>query len=308
MNGNKDSRKIIGISLLRNEEHFVAWSLMSAIGFCDRILVLDNGSTDATPEIVHAIASRHPKVEFHEVDDASDTHRYVERFVGTPTWVLGIDGDEVYDPVGLSRLRKGILAGSFDAYWSLDGHMLHVVGVDVEKNVAYGYHQPAAPSVVKLYNLGAMARWHPGRHERLHGLKKIEFRPGHSPERILRTWELEPWDEARLRCLHLCFMPRSTREGDLRDGSEPLGRTNPSEVRKSRSPWRRLRSAVMRRLDSRYGIRKNYKFSHYAKGAVTARDVSSFGGVTDHRAVAPGCDVAARTLEDMTRRYADLRP
>ncbi len=307
MSRKSDSREIIGISLVRNEEHFVAWALMNAIGFCDRVLVLDNGSTDATPEILHAIASRHPKVEIHQIDDAYDTHRYVEPLVGTSTWIFRIDGDEIHDPVGLSRLRKGILAGDFDAYWSISGHMLHVTGVDAERNVAYGYQQPAAPSGISCFNLEAMARWHPGRHERLHGHKRIEFRPGYSPEQTLRIWEREPWSEACLRCLHLCFMPRSSHDVLPRDESEPVGRANPSEIRKSGSRWRQLRNAVMRRLDPGYGVRRNYKLRHYAKGDVTALDISSFGRVTDHHAIAPRCDAAAQVLEQMTGRYADLR-
>ena len=42
--------RIIGVCLLRNEEHFVAWSLMNIAEFCDEIIVLDNKSNDRTPE------------------------------------------------------------------------------------------------------------------------------------------------------------------------------------------------------------------------------------------------------------------
>ncbi len=37
--------RIVGVSLLRNEEYFAAWALMNAAAFCDRIIVMDLTST-----------------------------------------------------------------------------------------------------------------------------------------------------------------------------------------------------------------------------------------------------------------------
>ncbi len=44
-----------GICLVKNEEDIIAQSLQHAAGFCDRIFVIDNGSTDATWPIVQSL-------------------------------------------------------------------------------------------------------------------------------------------------------------------------------------------------------------------------------------------------------------
>ncbi len=52
-----ERRQIPGLWLLRDEEHFTAWSLMKPVGLCDRVLVMDNRSRDRTPQIVEAGAA-----------------------------------------------------------------------------------------------------------------------------------------------------------------------------------------------------------------------------------------------------------
>jgi len=221
----------VGVWLLRNEEYFAGWSLMNAAGFCDRVLVMDNGSRDRTREIVEAVIARHPHVEIMDVEDARDTHKYFEDFAGTRTWVFGVDGDEIYDPAGLARLRPRLLAGEFDRYWRIAGHMRHVLGIRFDRAEASSYVQPEAPEVTKLYNFGAMETWRPGPHERLHGLKSIVYRPGYGRDSELCVWREQSWDNALFRCLHLCFMPRSPLDAPAFPGTEnAAGRANPREA------------------------------------------------------------------------------
>lgn len=110
------SPAILGVCLVKNEQNFVAWSLMNALEFCDEILVLDNMSEDGTPDIVERIAKLHGKINVIQVSDCNDTHKFVEDYAGTPTWILKIDGDEVLDPVGLHALREEIKSGVYDDY------------------------------------------------------------------------------------------------------------------------------------------------------------------------------------------------
>ena len=98
-------RKIVGVCLLRNEQYFAAWALMNAVAFCDRIIVMDNRSQDRTRRVVEAVAAKHRHVEIIDVQDPWGTHRYIEGLAGTPTWGFAVDGDEIYDPIGLKRLR-----------------------------------------------------------------------------------------------------------------------------------------------------------------------------------------------------------
>ena len=106
---------IVGICLVKNEEYFVAWALMNVLKFCDYILVMDNLSDDLTGQIVRRIAEEHHHIEVIQVPDPNNTHKFLEHYFGTDTWMLKVDGDEIYDPKGLvAKLRTKILAGEFD--------------------------------------------------------------------------------------------------------------------------------------------------------------------------------------------------
>ena len=47
--------KIIGIILVKNEDIFIKNSIQNIIKFCDKIIILDNYSTDKTHEIIKNI-------------------------------------------------------------------------------------------------------------------------------------------------------------------------------------------------------------------------------------------------------------
>ena len=300
--------QILGVWLLRDEEYFAAWSLMNAVAFCDRVLVMDNRSRDRTREIVEAVAARYGHVGILDVEDAYDTHRHLEAFAGTRTWVFGVDGDEIYDPAGLARMRTRLLAGEFDAHWHVVGHTLHALGIRLDRAEAFGHAQPATPGITKLYNFGAVESWRPGRHERLHGLKSVVFRPGYARDGVLHTWRREHWDGADFRCLHLCFMPRSPLDEPMGGGIEPTGRANPAEQMKARALLRRARRAVLRRLDSRHDVRRNYKHRLYARGPVETFDITGFGAPGDFRDVDPGYAGALDAIRRTTGRREDARP
>jgi len=97
--------QIVGVMLVHNEDVFVERALRNSAGFCDRIHVADHMSTDATWEILEAIAGELDHVDAVRVRATGDSHALVEGYAGTDTWVFGIDGDELYDPAGLARLR-----------------------------------------------------------------------------------------------------------------------------------------------------------------------------------------------------------
>ena len=285
--------RILGVSLLRNEEYFAAWALMNAAAFCDRIIVMDNRSRDRTRSVVEAVAGVHPHIEIMDVRNARRTHRYLEPLAGTPTWVFGIDGDEIYDPVGLAVMRKRLLSGEYDHFWSLSGHSVHTLAVFPEERRAFGYFQPSSRGICKLYNFQAIKNW-PGGSERLHG-GHIIFRPGYDRTK-LDLWKQEPWNEAAFRCLHLCFIPRSSRDETGELVSNKFGRKNPAELHKERFLYRRLRRTIRRRLKSGVGEFRDYKKHTYARGPVGEFDVAGFGRPSDFRAVDPHCDEAMAVL------------
>ena len=291
--------RILGVSLLRNEEYFAAWALMNAAAFCDRIIVMDNRSRDRTRSVVEAVAGVHPHIEIMDVRNARRTHRYLEPLAGTPTWVFPIDGDEIHDPAGLAVMRRRLLAGDYDRYWRVTGHMVNVVGLRSEEGVVSGYSNPAALGDCRLYNFQAIKSWR-SRNERLHGGKVI-FKPGYSGT-PLRLQKQETWGESVFRCLHLCFMPRSSLDatGELVGGE--FGRKNPAELYKQRFLYQRLRRAIRRRIKAGVVEFRDYKKRYYARGPVSEFDIAGFGQPSDFRAIDPHCDEAMGVLGATTDR------
>jgi len=207
-----EKRQIIGLMLVRNEDRFIGQALANILDFCDRVIVLDNASTDRTPEILEKfrIVSK-GKVEVSQIRDVGESHSFVVPFVGKPVWLLAVDGDEIYDPAGLMRLRSRLIEGEgeFDSYWRLYGPVLNVARLD-RKGMAHGYTSPPGHPMTKLYNMQAIERWDSGS-ERLHGGEMI-LKPGWDHrEGIYAFWEHVDWEESPFRCLHVVFMRRTSR-------------------------------------------------------------------------------------------------
>ncbi len=275
---------IVGVSLLKNEEYSGAWALMNAAAFCDRVIVMDNRSQDRTRRAVEAVAGVHRHIEIVDVRNARRTHKYLEPLAGTRSWIFAIDGDEIHDPAGLAAMRRRLLAGCYDRYRRVTGHMVNVAGFHAEEGIVSGYSRPEALGNCRLYNFHAIESWR-SKNERLHG-GKIVFRPG--------------YDRTKL---HLCFMPRSSldKAGDLAGGE--LGRKNPAELYKERFLYQRLRRAVRRHLKSG-GVAdfRDYK-CRYAQGPIGDFDITGFGRPSDFRAVDPHCDEAMAVLRAATERW-----
>lgn len=268
-------RRIIGISLLKNEEYFSLWSLGNVLDFCDELIIVDNGSTDRTTQKISAFAERHPGVSLHTDVDANDSHRLVSGHAGKDVWVFGVDGDEIYDPVGLVRLRQRILNGEFQDYWTLSGYMLHARRVDLQSGLARGHITPHTPRGNKLHNFSALVSWEqPGR-QRLHGHSTV-FRDGFSLKDNLDLFAGESWDSCDLRALHLCFFRRSSH-----DNTDPAVRRNPSTLRVK--GIRRIQRRMKDFLAAPFSKRAGYKVRRYARGPIVRRDISAFGRPTHER-------------------------
>lgn len=268
-----------GVMLARDEDYLAPWALMNALDFCDEILVLDNLSAPAGAAALDAVAQASPKVRIERVPDAYDTHRFVEPWAGEACWVLGVDGDEIYDPAALAQLRPRLLAGEFDRYWRLAPHTLHAWTLDLAAGRATGFASPPNRAMTKLFNFAAIDSWRQGRHERLHG-KNVAFRPGYGRDSLWDARAGADWDAGAFRCLHLCFMPRNAAAE-----AAAIVAPNPAELRKAARPARRLLAAGGRLLGLDAGRRllglgappkPDYKTQHYGRGALVDRDVRAF--------------------------------
>ena len=207
--------KIVGILLVRNEEGFVETAVRNALDFCDEFIAVDNGSADKTVPTLEKIRSQFAgKMRLYHATHPRESHDLIAGLAGTDTWVFGVDGDEIYDPVGLGRFRKRLESREFDSDWCIFGNVLNVRRLDLARGIAEGHLAPPCRSMTKLYNFSAIEAWHGPCLERLHG-GRVVFKKGFHEKLRRNLHESVSWDEADLRCLHLCFIPRSSTESTV---------------------------------------------------------------------------------------------
>lgn len=207
----KNDIRIIGIFLIKNEDIYIQRVLKNIIDFCDEIIILDNMSTDNTYKILSSISEEYNRIRLYRIENALDSHKFVEEYANTNTWVFRVDGDEIFDRKGLQKLKLEILSGKYQDKWMIRGHFLHCAKIDLDKKIAKGYLAPPAKEAIKLYNFSVLDSWKSGGGAELFHCGNIVFRDGHNKETLLMYKE-SSWEDSYLRCLHMRFVPRSTLE------------------------------------------------------------------------------------------------
>lgn len=258
--------KIIGIVLVHNEDLFVRQAVENIACFCDTLILCDHQSTDGTKTILGELAARLPHAELHQIRDPAESHHLLKKFAGTNAWVFGADGDEIYDPAGLMRMRNRLLRGEFSDSWAVFGNVLNVTALDPTGRHAAGHLSPPCRSMTKLYNFVAIDSWDGFCPERLHG-GTPRFRKGYSALSRCALNESVAWEDADFRCLHLCFVRRSSSD------TEESVRANLMEIQGGS----RL-SRIMARVYSLLGIprRPKWKNERYRRGPVVRVSAESF--------------------------------
>ena len=214
--------QVVGSVLVRNEDVFVERAIRNVASFCDEIHVVDHDSEDGTAEILCALANELDHVHVVRSKDAGISHRLLEPYAGTESWVLGVDGDELYDPSGLRTLRADLEGGAHDDVFRLKGHVLNCD--ELGGGNASGYMAPPSRPVTKLFNMAAVTSWK-GCPERLHAGSAL-FRDGYGWDTMRYLSESTSWDSDPLRLLHVCFLKRSSRGGlDPAEGRRSVAET-----------------------------------------------------------------------------------
>jgi hypothetical protein len=270
--------QLIGSVLVRNEDVFVERAIRNTAAVCDRIHVLDHLSTDTTWSIIRSLASELANLDVRRTRNSADAHRVLERYAGTPTWVLGVDGDELFDPAGLQELRAALRAGTHSDVFRLKAHVLNCDEVDLRQGVAYGYMAPPSRPVTKLFNFAAVDSWR-GCLDPLQG-GEITFRAGFHWESRRDVADSTSWETDPLRCLHVCFVRRSTLE--LAD--EVGWRKNLDETRAFRQGFSGRVIGALRRPTRSPGadrvaqLGSTWKREWYMRGERLAVDATPFFG------------------------------
>jgi hypothetical protein len=265
------SRQIVGIVLVRNEDLHVEHAIRNVAAFCDRIHAVDHVSTDGTWEIIRRLAREFDHVDARQLHHAGESHTLIEPYAGTDTWVFGVDGDELYDPARLRGFREELLGGAFGGVFKVASNVLNCVELDRDRRIASGYLSPPSRSITKLYNFAALESWAGDGSERLHG-GTLVFRPGYDERAVDNIGERTSWDETPLRCLHACFVRRSS--GDPELPGPTAGRPILEETAMHDRSWR---GAVKRRLRGRSAPEISaWKAEKYMRGDLITVDASVF--------------------------------
>jgi hypothetical protein len=270
--------QIVGSVLVRNEDAFVERAVRNVARFCDRIHAIDHMSTDRTWEILRSLSGELNHLEVRRSWRSADAHRLLEPYAGSETWVLGVDGDELYDPAGLTRLRSDLLAGAHGDVFRVKAHVLNCDSLDEEEGTASGWLAPPSRPITKLFNFGAVDSWTNSPDPLQSG--DVAFRPGYHWESRRDLADTTRWEEDPLRCLHLCFLRRSS--------AEPEGawadRRNLDESREfDRGPLGTLKRVVRRpqpapQIQALEQQGRNWKREWYARGERVTVDARPFLG------------------------------
>jgi hypothetical protein len=266
--------QIVGSILVRNEDMFVERAIRNVAEFCDRIHAVDHVSTDGTWEILRAVARDLDHLDVQRSRNSADAHRLLSAYAQTETWVIGVDGDELYDPHGLALLRAQLLDGAHADVFRVKAHVLNCYELDEAGGAAWGWLAPPSRPITKLFNFGAIESW-PESPEPLQ-TGHVAFREGYQWELRRDLADATTWDTDPLRCLHVCFLRRSS----LDRGGVP--RKNLDESREfDRRPLGRLKRLVRRPPRATHIVEleregKDWKREWYARGERVQVDARPF--------------------------------
>ncbi len=275
-------KKIVGIMLIKNEDLYIERVLQNILNFCDQLIIAENYSQDRTYEIVRSIAGKYTKICLHRVKDVKESHELIEGFAGSDTWIFRVDGDEIYDPGGLLKMRTMLKEGAFQEHWCISGNMLNCTRLDCVRKMAKGYLAPPARAGMALYNFALIHSW-VNCFQRTHS-GDITFKDGYHAGLRYQLGDELSWDASYFRCLHTVFVKRSSMEKTLLLNS----RWNPSEssikrelfikrFRKKLGSKRRVPTKIAEMVwHSKLFFRRDWKHQQYKRGHLVEKNISNF--------------------------------
>ena len=93
-------------TIVKNEDRWIWYAIMSVIDSVDKMLIIDTGSTDNTVKIIKAIKS--PKIEFNQIKvntrDQIVNLRKLQLKQTKSKWFMLLDGDEIWPKRSLQKL------------------------------------------------------------------------------------------------------------------------------------------------------------------------------------------------------------
>jgi O-antigen biosynthesis protein len=109
--------KIAGLLRVKNEARWIEAAIESIRPVCDPILVLDDHSTDGTPELCERAGAIVHRSTFEGVDEARDKDLLLSMArEHKAEWCFSIDGDELIEATGPALIRAAAESGVADSY------------------------------------------------------------------------------------------------------------------------------------------------------------------------------------------------
>jgi glycosyltransferase involved in cell wall biosynthesis len=105
--------------IVKNEERSLAKTLDSVRGLAGEFVIVDTGSTDATPQIAARYGAKVIRFDFTVVDFAAARNRAIASATGR--WILMLDADETLDPAGAPEIER-LIALNENAGYFLERH------------------------------------------------------------------------------------------------------------------------------------------------------------------------------------------
>ena len=103
---------VIGAMRIRNEERWIERSIRSFFPICEKVIVLDDHSTDSTVDICRSIEGVDViSSPFEGLDETRDKNFLLDA-VGYPDWCCMWDGDEELMPGAAARLQLAMQAAT----------------------------------------------------------------------------------------------------------------------------------------------------------------------------------------------------
>lgn len=154
---------IFGMLRIKNENRWIETVIRSILPLCERVFVLDDHSTDGTPEFCEQLSERVTVIRstFEGLDERRDKNYLLSRVMGcvsdrhlsgdvkSPFWCLAIDGDEVLEANGPEIIRQSIANTPYHAFKL---PIIYLWGRADQARVDGVYRNFARPSLFRLFN------------------------------------------------------------------------------------------------------------------------------------------------------------
>lgn len=165
---------VFGMLRIKNEGRWIRAVIEAALPLCERIFILDDHSTDATPELCAEMGERVTVINstFDGFDESRDREYLLHRVMNSigdqylsgdersPYWALAIDGDELLDGAGVDNIRATLANTPYHAFkllirylWNSDLSLVNTPGHRAVRMDGV-YQHFARPSLFRLMNRG----------------------------------------------------------------------------------------------------------------------------------------------------------